>query len=259
MFKYLRLVFLLGLFIIHDYFAWMLPYSRHPERYPIELRYRRTRHLVLRLMKALHIDFYVEHKERFTGKEVVFMTSNHYSTFDPLMLIAISETPLAFVGKHEVKHYPLIGRIFRILNGQFIDRGNLKQELGVVRNVQKSLINKEETWVIYPEGTRNKSDLTPMREFKPGTFKIPLETKTTIIPLATFGSARPMKGRMHWRRYPVQIRFLEPITAEEYKDQKTIDLAKRVYDVMQINIDELRVRDAEYVKEIFAKKGRKKK
>ncbi|MCX5775517.1 MAG: lysophospholipid acyltransferase family protein [Firmicutes bacterium] len=209
-------------------------------------------------MKALHIDFYVENKERFTGKEVVFMTSNHYSTFDPLMLIAISETPVAFVGKHEVRNYPLIGRIFRILNGQFIDRDNLKQELRVVRNVQKSLANKEETWVIYPEGTRNKSDIAPMREFKAGTFKIPLETKTTIIPLATFGSARPMKGRMHWRRYPVQIRFLEPITAEQFKDLKTFDIAKKVYDVMQSNINELRQRDAEYVKEIFAKKGKKK-
>lgn len=258
MFKYLRLVFLMGIFIIWDYFAWMLPYSRHPDRYPLELRYRRARKLILRLVRACRIDFHIENQDFIKPDEIYFFVGNHLSFFDAIMIVAVNEKPVKFVGKIESRKYPFVGRTFRALSGEFIERENLKQELKVARKVEESLSHKEHSWYIYPEGTRNKDPYSPMLPFKPGTFRIPLNTRTTIVPFASFGNFRPLSMKMNWKRFPIQIRYLQPITYEEIKGMTTIQIAEMTYARLQPEVDALRAKDVDYVAEITLGKSHKK-
>ncbi len=258
MFKYLRLVFLMGVFILWDYFAWMVPYSRHPERYPLDLRYRRARKLILRLIRACRIDFHIENQELVKPGEIYFFVGNHLSFYDAIMLVALNEKPVMFVGKIESRKYPFVGRVFRALSGEFIERDNLKQELKVARKVETSLNKKEYSWYIYPEGTRNKDPYAPMLPFKPGTFRIPLNTKTTIMPFASFGSFRPLNLKMNWKSFPIQVRYLQPIPYEEIKEMNTHQIAEMVYSRLQPEVDALRAKDVDYVAEITLGKSRKK-
>ncbi len=258
MFKYIRLVFLMGIFIIWDYFAWMLPYSRHPERYPLELRYQKARKLVLRLVRACRIDFHIENQDYVQPGHVYFFVGNHLSFYDAIMILAVNEHPVKFVGKIESRKYPFVGRVFRALSGEFIERDNLKQELKVARKVEASLQNHEHSWYIYPEGTRNKDPYAPMLPFKPGTFRIPLNTKTTIIPFASFGNFRPLSFKINLKRFPIQIRYLKPIPYEEIQGMTTIAIAEMVYARLQPEVDALRAKDVDYIAEITLGKNKKK-
>jgi 1-acyl-sn-glycerol-3-phosphate acyltransferase len=248
----------MGIFIIWDYFAWMLPYSRHPERTPLEIRYKKARKLVLRLVRACRIDFHIENQDYVKPGETYFFVGNHLSFFDAIMLVAVNEHPVMFVGKVESRKYPFVGRVFRAISGEFIERDNLKQELKVALKVEASLLKHEYSWYIYPEGTRNKDPYAPMLPFKPGTFRIPLNTKTTIIPFASFGNFRPLSMKINLKRNPIQIRYLKPITYEEIMGHTTIDIAEMVYAKLQPEVDALRTKDVDYVAQITLGKHKSK-
>jgi 1-acyl-sn-glycerol-3-phosphate acyltransferase len=200
MFKYIRAVARMFFYIIWAYFAWMVPYSRHPERYPLSLRYARARAIAIRATKALNIDLIVENPDILKKDGTYFFVSNHYSMYDGLIMVVLSEKPLLFVVKNEIRKQPFFGRIMRTLGCVFIERDNLKQEVVALKKVKESLNKNECSWVIYPEGTRNRDLLAPLLPFKAGTFKMALDTKTTIIPVATFGNFRPLGMKFHFKR-----------------------------------------------------------
>ena len=98
MFKFLRLVLLCGPRILWDYFAWMLRYSRHPERYPFEVRYAAARKLIVKTIKRFRLNMQVEGLEYLNSQKGPFvLVANHQSMMDVLVLVAISERPLTFI------------------------------------------------------------------------------------------------------------------------------------------------------------------
>ena len=62
MFKLFVFVLKAGPMILWNYFSWILPYSRHPEKYPLEVRYNRVRKLVLKLLKRLNVVIHAENE-----------------------------------------------------------------------------------------------------------------------------------------------------------------------------------------------------
>jgi 1-acyl-sn-glycerol-3-phosphate acyltransferase len=69
---------------------------------------------------------------------------------------------------------------------------------------------------------------------KPGSFKHAMETQTTILPMITFGFHRPINPKIKWKRYPVQVDFLPPITPAMYAGKTTQELADMIQNMMEI-------------------------
>jgi 1-acyl-sn-glycerol-3-phosphate acyltransferase len=108
--------------------------------------------------------------------------------------------------------------------------------------------------VIYPEGTRNRHpETTPMQEFKPGSFKMAMDAKATIVLVPMYGSHRPLKFNLDWKRYPVQIDFLTKITPAMYEGKSTPEVAQMAYDMIQKRLDEMKVFDLQYIEKMHAK------
>jgi 1-acyl-sn-glycerol-3-phosphate acyltransferase len=232
MFKYMRAIFLRAIDIIYSYFTWMIPFSRHPNRYSIDHKYRKVQAIGRRITKNFHIDFVVKgHQE--IGEGPYLFVCNHQSFVDPMMVTSTLDHPIIFVGKAEIKKMPFFGRILKGMGGVFIERGNLRQEIKVLQHVKKSLIDKQASWIIFPEGTRNRDHRHTLLPFKAGSFKIALDSKVAIIPIVVYGSFRPLNAKYHLRRYPVQVSYLPMINYDQYKDLKTIDLSDKIYKVMQ--------------------------
>lgn len=232
MWHLIRTVLLIAPTLIFDFFAWILKYSKHPEKYPLELRYRRTRKLVMKVSKLLKLDIQVEGLEN-CPKEASCYFANHLAAVDPLLFLNTLESPTAFVAKQEIKKMPFVGRIFSGINGVFLNRTDLKQQLKMMMKVQDSLSKKECNWVIYPEGTRNKDPMNLLIPFHKGTFRAAMKAGVPIVPVVGYGSFRVLNLKHSYKRYPTYIKFLPPIYPKDYEGKSTDEMAALLQSMIQ--------------------------
>lgn len=231
MMKYIRAIFKLGWYVIYCYFAWMIKYSRHPEKYPLEVRFKKVQILIRKALKALNVTLEEEGVKDIlsgpAGKVGKFLVCNHTSLTDPLYFIAISEKPITFVCKKEVRKLPFVGRIVKIIEGVFLDREDLKAELKTFLEVSKALKEKPElNWLVYAEGTRNKGDLRSVLEFKHGTFKFPMKAESDIVVCSCVGAYRVISTKIKGKYQIVNLKMDKVFKKEEYDDYSTNELAK---------------------------------
>ena len=236
MWHILRAVLLSSIRIIWGYFSWMISYSRKNCKTPIEKRYKKARKLILKVNRNLRLDVLIEGKENIPEETCCFY-SNHMGAADPLLYFAALDKPTTFVAKKEIESLPFVGRVFKSLNGQFLDRADLKQSLRVMMKVQESLAKKEINWVIFPEGTRNKDHMGNLLPFHHGTFRAAMKAKVPLVPTVVFGSFRILHTKHNFKRYPTYIKFLKPIYPSEYEGKTTEEIAKIVESRVQAEVD----------------------
>lgn len=225
MWHLIRTVLLILPTLIFDTFAWIFKYSNHPEKYPLDVRYAKTRKLIRKANKYLKMDLQIEEKENIPNETCCYFI-NHLGAVDPLLLIEASERPVALLAKIEIKKMPLVGRIFTGINGQFLKRDDLKQQLRVMMKVQESLKNKECDWAIYPEGTRNKDPMNLLLPFHHGTFRAAIKANVPLVPVVGYGSFRLLNTKHSYKKYPTFIKFLPAIYPSEYEGKSTEEVAK---------------------------------
>ena len=221
--------------IIFSYFAWMISYSKKKKFVPVEKRYKKVRTLITKATHALKYDTLVEGKENIPD-EVCCFFSNHMGAADPLIYFDASEKPLTFVAKKEIEKLPFVGRVFSSDLGLFLDRDDLKQSLRVMMKVQESLTNKEISWVIFPEGTRNKDQMGLLLDFHHGTFRAAMKAKVPLVPTVVYGSFRTLSGKHNYKKYPTYIKFLKPIYPDEYLNKTTEEVAKIIQSRIQAEL-----------------------
>ncbi len=236
MWHILRAVLLSSIRIIWGYFSWMISYSRKNCKTPVEKRYKKARKLILKVNRNLKLDVLVEGKENIPEETCCFY-SNHMGAADPLLYFAALDKPTTFVAKKEIESLPFVGRVFKSINGQFLDRADLKQSLRVMMKVQESLAKKEINWVIFPEGTRNKDHMGNLLPFHHGTFRAAMKAKVPLVPTVVFGSFRILHTKHNFKRYPTYIKFLKPIYPSEYEGKTTEEIAKIVESRVQAEVD----------------------
>ncbi len=249
MLHFSRAIIRRGPAVIYSYFAWMRKYAKHPEKYPLELRYKRLSKIIRKVTKSLNVSFYVSGIEKLP-KETFCFLSNHMSAFDPLSMFCVIDQHMTFVAKKELIKTPFIGKCVNCISGAFIDREDLKQSLKVMLKVQNELKNDVNTWLIYPEGTRVKDQMAKLNPFHGGTFRAAMKSGVPIVPVAIYGSFRILKIKPQFKKYPVHITFLEAIYPQEYENLKTEELAKIVEERIQREISfNLRKKDHEIMKD----------
>ncbi len=235
MWHILRAVLLSSLRIIWGYFSWMISYSRKNCKTPIEKRYKKARKLLLKVNHNLKLDVLVEGKENIPEETCCFY-SNHMGAADPLLYFAALDKPTTFVAKKEVKNLPFVGKVFKAINGQFLDRDDLKQSLRVMMRVQESLAKGEINWVIFPEGKRTKDHMENILPFHHGTFRAAMKAKVPLVPTVVFGSFRILHTKHNFKRYPTYIKFLKPIYPSEYEGKSTEEIAKEIQSRVQAEL-----------------------
>ena len=108
--KYLRVIAKLLPALIWAYFSWILRYSRHPEKYDINLRFKKVQTLIRKVLRAFNVTVNEIDVDKYdlTLKEGKphLIVANHISGFDPLIFIALAKRPITFVGKKEILKLP---------------------------------------------------------------------------------------------------------------------------------------------------------
>ncbi len=254
--KWLRLLSTFGVRLIFSYLFWLARYARHPEKHPIELRYKKIRGLSTDLCSKLHIDIKAEGKEQIdslSGSNLIVM--NHLSVMDIVLLIAYSEKPLIFIAKKEVEQMPFVGKCLKAIDGYFLDREDPKQAVRLFMKVGKQLREKGGNVVVYPEGTRLKEPFLPTQKFHAGTFKLVEWGHANLLRVASFGTFRPLSKSENEPSFPFEITFFPLLRYEDMKGKSTQELAEESRDLIAKEVASFQ----EYDKEFYAKGLNKKK
>ena len=228
MLKYLKVILLDGPIIIFSYFSWMIRFAKHPEKYPRNVRYQKLRYLVLRVLKHFNVDIVLNDFDSFiknSGKNRLIVC-NHLSLLDPLIFIAISPKPVSFACKNGVKKMPIIPKVVDLLEGIYLDRSDLKQQLREMKKIEQAMVEKDGLdWCIFPEGTRNKTDERKPGQFHHGTFRCATKTKSNILIMSLFGTHQVLNSRDHSKKYIVKVQVLKELSPNDYSNLTTNDIA----------------------------------
>ena len=247
MFHYTKAVFKVGGPIINGYFSYLRKYKKNLTD-SIETRYNNVHTLVNKITKALQADIIIEGLENIPKNNNNFFVPNHISNYDPLLILSIFDKVTTFVAKKEIEKFPLVGLAVKGIEGIFLDRQNLKQSLKVMMKVEEDLKNNMRSWVIFPEGTRNKDNMRLMLPFHHGTFRPAVRANVPIVPVAIYGTFRILKLKPQFKRYPIFVKFLKPIMPCEYQNTSTQDLADLTKSLIQKAVSfDLRIKDDKYM------------
>lgn len=245
--KYFRIFMLVGWRVVLDYFRYFLPMSRHPERYEVAVRYKAVRSTIVYVLRHLKLNVRVEKLPCDHSLPRLYV-SNHVSALDPLLLITQSEEPLSFVAKKEARKIIVVGRVIRALDGIFLDRDDPFQAVRCFQTMKKKMA---EGWsyCVYPEGTREKGEmLGHLLPFHPGSFKIGYMSKCPIVLVATYGSFHAFSNEYGNRSSLVQVREIEMLPYEKYKDVKTPVLASYTEEKLSTPLLALVQNDRAYIR-----------
>ncbi len=229
MFKYLRIILQCGWKILWIYFRYIVRYAAHPERYPLKERYDKVRELFTLVLDHFRIDWKIKGLENIRqlekeGKRFL-LVPNHLSDLDAICIIYWCEEPVSFVAKKEALKFPFVGKAIKAVDGYFLDRGDLRDGVRMMKDTADKLSSGKCSVLIYPEGTRNREPFGPMLSFHPGSFKSLYKAGVPVIGVGQFGSQLPLQKDNNYKRYPVYVSFLSPIYKEEYEKYLPVDFA----------------------------------
>jgi len=121
----------------------------------------------------------------------VLFVSNHQSNFDIPVLMGCINKPKAFVAKIELARIPVISSWMKNIGCVFMDRADIRQSLKVM-NQAAEIIKAGQSMVIFPEGTRSRSEHTA--EFKKGSLKLADKAGAPVVPVTVNGSYKIMEA-----------------------------------------------------------------
>lgn len=161
------------------------------------------------------------------------MYPNHQGLYDTLTMVETIDTPFSPIAKIETKSVFLLHHAIDMLDGEYMDRHNIKQSVEVIKNMA-SRVRLGDNFVIFAEGTRSKKG-NEMNSFKAGAFKAAVLSHAPIVPVALIDCFVPF-DRPSLKKITVQIHFLKPILYDEYKDMNTHEIADMVQDRIRTEI-----------------------
>ena len=217
-------------------YAKLCHYAKHTDKYPEQEKWDHIHKIMEIAVKSGNIDLQVTGLENIPGLESdgFLMYGNHQGLFDVVAIAATVKPHLAAVLKKELVDIPLLKQIRLCTHSYGMDREDVRQSLTVIQNVTKDVQNGKH-FLIFPEGTRSRNG-NVMGEFHGGSVRCALKAKCPIIPFAIVDSFKVLDQKGS-KPVTVQLHYLKPISYEEYKDMKTVELAALVKQHIQEAID----------------------
>lgn len=127
------------------------------------------------------------------AQEPAVYISNHSSTLDIFIIVALGLPAVRFVAKYELMYNPLFA-ILGILTGQiFIKRQDSAKAISVLNRAYERIRKQRLSLFMAPEGTRITSG--QIGPFKKGAFRMALDLKYPIVPIHFAGARQLCPGK----------------------------------------------------------------
>lgn len=175
--------------------------------------------------------------ENIPSDKTVLYVSNHRSMLDIPTIVRFSKVPLNFVAKDSLKKMPVFGWWIIANNALLLDRSSPREGLKtILKGIER--IKAGETFVIYPEGTRSKTD--DFLPFKQGSLKLASKANVPVIPVAIRGTADVFENNgFNLKAKTIYFSVGEPIDLNTLSDEDKKHSAIYVQNVIKGMYDKL--------------------
>jgi 1-acyl-sn-glycerol-3-phosphate acyltransferase len=140
----------------------------------------------------------------------VIIASNHTSMLDIHLTLGYFPKKFHFLMKEELFKIPFLGTAAAVLGFYPVNRSNPRRAVELLNKVVDHIKNEGASILIYPEGTRNRSD--ELLPFKNGMAKLAAAAQVPILPIVVTGCKEvnpSIKKLFHYR--PISIRVGKPV------------------------------------------------
>ncbi len=179
-------------------------------------------------LKLVGCSVKVTGKAHFSQNETFIVTCNHNSLLDVPLSSPFIPGGNKTIAKKSFTKVPLFGWFYK-RGAVIVDR---KSDASRRKSFElmKAALDKGLHMCIYPEGTRNRTDM-PLKKFYDGAFKLSVDTKHAIIPAIILNTkkALPLHKFFYFLPQQLSINFLAPIYPE---DMNAETLKNKVHQIM---------------------------
>jgi len=219
---------------------YMIPKMRyqanHPEKYSEKKRYSLVCHAITLMKRTGKICTKYYGEENLPREGGYIMYPNHQGKYDALGIMITHKNPCSFVMDKLKSNKILVSEIVDLVQGKRLDRTDVRQAMTVLNEVAEE-VKEGRRYIIFPEGDYVFNNKNKMGTFKAGSFKCALKSKAPIVPVALIDSYKVFNS-FTLGRVTTQVHYLKPLLYEEYKNLKTVDIAKIVQERIRKVIEE---------------------
>ena len=219
------IMMVLKLGILTLYYFTILVYISNKKNKNLPENYIKLRKITKAANKAGKVTIESKGLENLPKEDGFVMFPNHQGLYDCLAFVESCPRPLSFVIKKEAKDIILLKQVIKATESLAMDRNDIRQSMEVI-NKMADLVKGGRNFIIFPEGTRSKLG-NKLLDFKPGSFKSAVKSKSPIVPVAIMNSFIPFDEN-HTKPVTVKVFYLEPLYYEEYREMKTSEIACEV-------------------------------
>jgi 1-acyl-sn-glycerol-3-phosphate acyltransferase len=156
-------------------------------------------------------------KENIKKNTSYIIVTNHQSYYDIFLIYGWIGIDIKWVMKKELRKVPGLGVACEKIGHIFLDRSNKKDALKTLNKAKSKLINGTSI-VIFPEGTRSKSE--QLNPFKRGAFKLAYDLNLPILPITLIGTGKVLPTDT-LNIFPGKTKMIihQPIDINKYKEE----------------------------------------
>jgi 1-acyl-sn-glycerol-3-phosphate acyltransferase len=162
--------------------------------------------------------------------------ANHESILD-IFLVSRAPWEMKWMAKQSLFKIPWLGLLFRMSGDIPVDRADKGSGSRALQRA-RAYVEAGMPVMMFPEGTRSRTGT--LLPFKPGAFKLALDTGLPILPIAVYGTASGMPVDSPWIRPTRAVaRFLPMVQVDGLTADDLPQLIETVRDRIQKARDEL--------------------
>ena len=178
----------------------------------------------------------IKGKELIKPDQAYIFVSNHSSQLDiPIFARACTNT-FRFLSKIEVTRIPLMGYIVKRIYIT-VDRKDRGDRVKSVEKMKSSLLDEGVSVVLFPEGTRNRSE-KPLLDFKDGAFRLAIEAQLPIAVLTILNTREYLPAnKFEMKPGIVRAVWSEPIETKGLTLEDTPILKEKVKKLLLMNMN----------------------
>jgi 1-acyl-sn-glycerol-3-phosphate acyltransferase len=190
------------------------------------------------MLEIVKTKFHVSDPGHFTfqNDRVYVVMSNHLSLYDiPLIFATFPGASVRMIAKKELFRIPIFGWGIKAGECVSIDRNNHRQALRDLETAKQKMLSGIKIWIA-PEGSRSRTG--KMGLFKKGGFKLAMNAKAIIVPVAIIGSDRILRaGTFDFSvDESIQMHICQPVDTNNYSLQELPKLMQVVRDQIQAHL-----------------------
>ncbi len=177
---------------------------------------------IVRIIGGVKLD--IRGEENIPAGEAVLYVANHRSYYDIVILYSRMRELPGFIAKKEILAVPVLNIWMWFLDCIFLDRKDIRKGMEMIEKAASN-VSAGISYVIFPEGTRNKTE-DKLLPFHKGSFKIAQRSGCAIIPVSLSNTRQIYEAHpFRVRRTNVIVEYGKPVYFKDLtrEEQRHID------------------------------------